>query len=506
MPATQTSGAGSLASLIQAFGPMFLGTGKTTTTTSPDQEALAVSRGISSQALSNADNAEQVTNDIVNRIITKNANAFGSTLAASHVAGLYNSTTMSQLAGEAQASSSAETAKAVLDYRTGQQAIASRTSGDILSASKTQTQQTAPTVDPMVSMLLGGGATAYSAYKNRDLIRKFFSGGTEEDGAGKLLDPITGKPTADALGSSSQRATDAAFGSGGSTTGAESLQELGTTLPGAETEQAGALTVDSIGALSANQTASLAEDTSFAKPAADTSSSAADGVSSTTDALTAEDLASNSDAAGGQLIDAGTGEIATGAGAAETGASVSEGVDAADTTASAIDATSGLEGAGGPYLSTAIGLAEIISGDDYGGMETIASAGTGSIMDAAINNLSIICQELKKQGRLSHSLARRSLWHFRKYKDVSREAYYIWAKPSVQHLQKFPQSSYSRALSIIFNLRAKLLIGDKNIYTYGAYALVSSVSIFCGLFILPVRTAVDSYLMNRYLKHLYRSF
>lgn len=494
--ANTASGTANLADLFKTFGPAFFGSGTTTTSVKPDDAALSESRRISSQAYLNSLNSEQNTKDIVSRIITKNAIAFGPAGANARVAGLYNDTVLKQLATEAQAQSTAEASKAVLDYQTNQLGISQRATSDQLAASRTQTSQTAAQVPSSITSLLGLGLGGVSIYKNRNDILDFLGLGKKKatDVAKTGTDGGAGEVANEALesgsGVNSQTATDAAFGDSSVSTSGGSAQELGLTLPSGE-ENVNSLSSMSVAPLSSAQVEGLEP------PVDPDAESIGDTAVSGSDAL-----GGVSEAAGDVAGLEATAEFGTGVDVAQAGEGIAEVTEAGEFLSSA-EAADSFSGFGGPYVSTAVGLAEIASGDEYGGMATISSGGLDGIINWAIDSGSIICAELKKQGRLSDSLARRSLYHFRSYKNVSRDAYYIWAKPSVRHLQTYPESFYSKALSSIFNARSKNLVSP-TIITAGAYALVSAVTILVGLTILPIRNLIDSYKMHRYLKNLYK--
>lgn len=487
-----TSGAGSLADLFKTFGPALFGTGTTTTSNNVDPSALAASRGITAQALANSNDAEGATNDIVNRIIQKNAIAFGPVASGARTAGLYNDSVLKQLSSESQASSTAEASKAVLDFQTQQLGIAQRSNSDQLQSTRTTSSSTAPQVSSSITSLLGLGLGGISAYKNRSDILNFFGVGNKTEGTANapLTDASTGAIAKDAGSSDalsgSQTQTNAAFGDTSAST-TPTVQagptELGTNLQTTE---------DIAPQASVSGDAPVApapvEDGGGAD-AADplTGSDALTGEATDAAAPTADALAATSDAADGALVDAGTGELATDAGAeiaTEAGAdtAVELGVDAG--------ADAALEGTVG------VGLAP-----ETFGLSLLAVP----ILSAIFGDSSIICAELKRQGRLSDSLSRRSLMHFRTYKEISREAYYIWAKPSVKHLRAQPNSYYSRCLETVFNHRCRFIAKDRDFYSLAGYLAVSAITVACWP-ILKVRTAVDNYKMNSYLKQLYRSF
>lgn len=192
------TGLTNLAQLIGALAPIFLGsgeqksttsggtsttaggtatTGKTTTGNTPDILAAL----LSSITTANANAVDTSKTDaIVANIMKESAIAFAPTIAQSNAAGLYNSSTLSLLSTEAKARAGQTSAKAVLDYQTGQQQIAQQGLSTLASNNKTAdtaqqstTQQStttpssttvkvgSPALDPMSSLMtLGGGVAA----------------------------------------------------------------------------------------------------------------------------------------------------------------------------------------------------------------------------------------------------------------------------------------------------------------------------------------------------------
>ncbi len=67
----------------------------------------------------------------------------------------------------------------------------------------------------------------------------------------------------------------------------------------------------------------------------------------------------------------------------------------------------------------------------------------------------IICTELIRQGRLPREYYKPGFAVFNNYPRIIQEGYYVWAIPSVLHLQKYPQSLYSKLLERVFNWRAE---------------------------------------------------
>ena len=219
---TETGGTGSggmnIAQLIAALSPILLGSGKGTTadqstggqsgastsTTTTGAPSLSDLQTIFEQATANSTN-DKATSDIVTNILNQAAIAFGSTKAAGNSAGLYNSTTVQQLADQAEAVATQQAAQTVLNYKTAQQQIAGQAAGTIgqLTASTalktttgntgtqntaagTKTTQVASSV-PQGQNLLATGVGGVGAYS---LVNKLLGSGT--DGTTGLADKIGG--------------------------------------------------------------------------------------------------------------------------------------------------------------------------------------------------------------------------------------------------------------------------------------------------------------------------
>lgn len=69
----------------------------------------------------------------------------------------------------------------------------------------------------------------------------------------------------------------------------------------------------------------------------------------------------------------------------------------------------------------------------------------------------IVCTELLRQGRFNRKYYAAGLRKFQSYPKHLVCGYYIWATPSVSHLRKHPYSLYSRLLCWVFNQRGEYL-------------------------------------------------
>lgn len=107
-----------------------------TTKGTADQGALDQARGISDQALK-AVNDKGAINSLINSTLGKAAIAFAPTLAAgTSGSGLYNSSTVDLLSGFAKGQAVADSTQAVLNYKQGEQQIATQANQGILDATK----------------------------------------------------------------------------------------------------------------------------------------------------------------------------------------------------------------------------------------------------------------------------------------------------------------------------------------------------------------------------------
>jgi len=149
--------------------------------------------------------ANQLANDpkavqgVIDNIIRLNTLAFAPIVGQANAAGIYNSSTLGLLAGEASAASSAQTAAAALNFKQGEQQIAAGIGSNLLGAEKTSTttgttgttqnttqntnnlttQQTAPISGSILNTILGiGGLFAAN---------KLFSAGTSGNSPLDLL-------------------------------------------------------------------------------------------------------------------------------------------------------------------------------------------------------------------------------------------------------------------------------------------------------------------------------
>lgn len=488
------SGIGGLESMFKLFGPMFLGSPKTTQTQQADPEAVSATRGIAAQATANANNAETLTKDVVDNIIRKNAIAFAPVIAAQKTAGMYNTTALKQLAGESQAAATAEASKAVLDYRSQQLGIAQNANAALLNANKSVTSQTAPAISPLITGGLGVGLLGYSAYKNRKDIKEFFDGlgGGSEEAAANLDRSVN-----------IIDAKDAAFGADVATATAEkSAEGLTFALEGAgeaTTAVDSALTAsDAIasGADAFNVAGDVSDSLTFATDAADTAGDIVDFAGASgevTNALTGATEAADfaTDAFDSVEFFGGAGDIAAGAGDAIGGV--------ADAAGGIIDAASSF---GPSPLSVISAGAHLAKGDIIGAVLSFIPGGNliKSAVSAITGGGSIICTELRKQGKLSRKDHYHSIKHFAKYSKAARDSYYIWSTPVVKHMKKHPEGKLTAFMQKLFYNRSQYIQHGmlKAPVGFISYMAVSSMCVLCGYTIYPVKLLRDNWKYRNY--------
>lgn len=182
-PIQDGGGLGQLASITSLLAPLILGSGtkKTSETTTPtnNPDLLALLQSITTQANNNA-NDPAAANATVQDIIRKATLAFAPQLGAEGRSGLYNSSTISQLAKETTADATSAASQAVLGYQTQQRSIAAQGAGTLLNATRsTTTGQQQVTSPPIPSTLLGAGLLGLQLYSKKDAITKFLGLGKD---------------------------------------------------------------------------------------------------------------------------------------------------------------------------------------------------------------------------------------------------------------------------------------------------------------------------------------
>lgn len=179
-------GISDLASTAALLAPLLIGSGTkkgtetTNTTSSPD--LIALLKGLVGQASDNANNPT-ATQGTVDDIIRQARVAFTPTLGAAGRSGLYNSSTVSNLASESIANATRAASQAVLGYKTNQQQLAVGGASNLLAASKGSVTTTAGDTSAAISpALLGGGLAALQLYAKSDKIKDLLGFGSSGDG------------------------------------------------------------------------------------------------------------------------------------------------------------------------------------------------------------------------------------------------------------------------------------------------------------------------------------
>lgn len=180
-------GIGGIASLLATAAPLIFGQGPkkgvstTTGTTTPtnDPALIALLKSLVDQSTANANDPSK-TADMVTDIIRKAQVAFTPTLGSAGRSGLYNSSTVQQLANESVGNATAAASQAVLTYKTQQQqlaqsgasALVNATAGKTTTGTTNETVTSAPGIPSGVSSMLGIGLAGLQAYSSRDKLLK----------------------------------------------------------------------------------------------------------------------------------------------------------------------------------------------------------------------------------------------------------------------------------------------------------------------------------------------
>jgi hypothetical protein len=549
----QPTGLVNLASLVSSLAPIFLGSGKQTattttggrsetgstttttgggsttsaTTTSPD--ILSALMGNVNTALSNASDPTKTT-DLVNNIMRQAAISFAPTLGQLPASGLYNSSTINLLQNNAMANATAASTKAVLDYQTNQQQIATQGLNTLANTTKNTTTTTAPSSTNVTTAQTAAPSTSNTVTLKAPAVSptQTLLGLAGTVIGNKLLGSKLISGLGDKAGDLTTSAVDAITSSLGVSnpllsTGSNAL------LSAVNTASAAPLTtaVDAGGVplLSSGAPA-------YAIPSAASSIAAPTGEAATDLALSASPGAIFADTAGPAALSGLSEGVADGAGAGLTaglsaaeltgsglelggpgalaagfasdsaiaggaGASVAEGLGgglAAGLTGAEL-ASSGLELGGAGALAAGFASDAAITGGAGAALGAGAAAG-GGLLEAIAPLLAlvawIICTELLRQKKMSASLYRYGLVHFNNYPEFGKRGYLLWARPIRDFIRKEPDSYFTKVVAIIFNLRVNNIAANAGCkfatWTYKGAVICSitySVSWTLGLLILP---------------------
>ena len=163
-----------LVDLATVLQTMFLGSGKNTgevssTKTGADAGVIDQLQKILGEAANNSSNPDAVK-PIIDNILKQATVAFAPQLAREAAGGMFNSSVKQQLASQAAGDAAGAAAGAVLNYKTGQQQIASQVGKTLTEATKTtaatgnQQVKTPPAVSGGLSSAALGGLGLASLY------------------------------------------------------------------------------------------------------------------------------------------------------------------------------------------------------------------------------------------------------------------------------------------------------------------------------------------------------
>lgn len=344
--------------------------------------------------------SEQVSNDKATAYLQQilgGTSGLAAVSSGQKSAGLYNSTVNEQLTNDLLSRTAASTAA--------------------LSATKTSTSQVGPQANPLMTLAsLAGGQVLGNL-------------------AGPALKTAKKKLGLDDLG---QKISDSIFGTSGTASGFD-VAPMNAAFDTTPINSAALQSLDDLSGMKTSSNTGSAGATGM-----DAGTAAALGIG----AGAASALAGGTSAAvgGGYAIAAGDTAFGLAAGTgAEAGLGAVAGAGAAEGGLAA-----GAAGAGGTALG-GLGYYSSLAAAAYLGDKAVQSLGVKEIPHW------IICTELRVQGRMPHKFYRYGGREFMKYDERGKQGYYLWAIPSVRHLRKYPDSSYSKLMEVVFNARAEYL-------------------------------------------------
>jgi hypothetical protein len=419
------NGAAMITDIAKLLGPMVFGSGTTagTTTTSKsssvDPSILELNKQLFASLGLQADDAEGQTAGIVDRIIQKAAINFAPTLSGQHQAGMYNTTVLGQLNGEAMAAASKEALGAVLDFKTNTQKLQAGVGTNLLSSGpRTETNTTAqtsrlqPSIKPGVSGLVGAGLLGKSIY---DWMNK------PADAAGKVK---TAKDAVDFLGSNEEA---------GILTGEEVAGKLG-----------GSTTVS---AAPASASSEIAAGQGLSEAAANTADIVT-GSNALTQTIAADAIGPSSainvaEGVAGAGVD-GAGTVASGVEglgteAVDVAGSLTESAIGADVVTGAAGELAGAGYAVGETLAAGLGTEAAVGAGlpSAGGFIVEELAGASLLEEVAPLALAwVICTELKNSGELSDELYAAGVKRLPKLSKHVIKGYHYWAIPYTRLMRR----------------------------------------------------------------------
>lgn len=488
----------SLASLMGQLSKLFLPqTTVTKGTASPT--ALAGLQSTAAQASSNANNATSITQNLVNNIMKQSMIKFAPELAQERSAGMYNTSTMNLLHGNALAQAASDASNAVLNYQTSQQQIANQANQSAAVATRGTTATVKP---PITSTILGYGGLGLGALKllsSKDKILNALGmgGGSDlaaSDSAADAIVPAGGTvsdvPSIDSVIGSPLAPTGAAtsFGDVASPAAAAVPQVAANTADNVVSDAAGALpglpaditappvdVASAMGDTAAPAATSVTGDVGSA--AADASSTAG---SSINDNVVFDTIGGINPAANAVMSDAAGQALVTGGEDATLGATAG---DVADNMAGNVagDSMAGYL----PYVGTAYDVANL--GNDISNGNYLGAV--GDVVGAAVSLAgSVICGLLTEQNKLDRRQYVAVLRHFYSISQIGRTGYYIWAIPTVRYMRQHPTSWFSKAVAKIILWRTENIAAYSGVRNtrkrwigYASRALVFTVSASCAI-------------------------
>jgi hypothetical protein len=467
------------ASIISSLSSTFLGSGKTTNRSSTTAN-LSANDAVLASVMGDINNPD-IVRGIVDNIMVRASQTFAPSYAAEKSAGLYNSTTLNQMRDEYAARATGEASKAVLDYRTEAQKTAT-------AAARTQAENTRdtvtygsqkPAVPGMASSIISAGLLATSLATKipgaLEAIKGLVGGGlkgsslaagnangdislTARDVANtsdELLNKVRVKPNL--LGGSSTAANDALVPEVPVDPLAQAADDASAAFPAA-----GSPGVEEFGGGVSDSTGGVLN---FGGDVGGAGGDAAEAGSSIFDGLSL----SPAGAIIGAILRDGAGTIdllandgpyvdnsALGGAVGSGGAAVATGTAVTDNGLAELGV--GVAG-GGPAVGVAEGISDGSVGDTVNALEgQVDGASVTDIIGSAgdfFDDVSIICTELVRQGRLNKRHYIASAKDFAGYWNYGKRGYYLWSRACVRHLRNYPDSRFSALLNKVFAKRAE---------------------------------------------------
>lgn len=480
--ASAGNGFGNILDIAKLLGPMMFGSGKTntsdvtTTTKSVDAESMNMNKQLFAALGLDASDAEGTTASIVDRIIEKAAIAFAPVAGMQNQAGMYNSSVLAQLSGQASAAASKDAASAVLDYKTNTQKLQAVVGGNLLAngpttstAAKTGTLQLAPAVKPGISAALTAAMIARSASAMMDEKLKKAPLPRPSGANADIPEVYENVDTAASMTGSTSTATT---GTESATFGGEGAAEVGANVGDIiSASQFGADTLSASQAGVSAYSAPLVDgavDVAGSLGGAEIAGTAAEDLTGAFALGTAEDAA----------IGAGVGGFATDEALLGAGTAFGE----------ASGAVAGAELAGGAAaIEGGAAAATFVEG---------AAAAEGIGEAAAAIALWVICTELVAQGKMPRRLYEAGWTHTANLPPTVIAGYHWWAIPYTRWMRR---SKFGSALITPLALaRASYIAGEG--WNFWGWLSVAAGEPLCGLIGRCLTATVGSRWQELYTK------